>query len=61
MTTNTTNQTTLNASYGLNPANGEIKVVVTRKKEADVKLQTRIRYVKTHYSIDTNGGGYTGL
>lgn len=61
MTTKTSNQTALDASYVVNPANGEIKVVVKTKKEGEGRLPLRAAFVKTHYSIDTNGGGYTGL
>ena len=61
MTTNNTTQQTVNASYVLKPAKGEIKVVITTKKEVERKLTVKPSYVKTRYSIDTNGGGYTGL
>lgn len=61
MTTKNTTQPTVNASYVLNPAKGEIKMVVTAKKEVERKVSVKPSYVKTHYSIDSNGGGYTGL
>jgi archaellum component FlaG (FlaF/FlaG flagellin family) len=63
MTTTNTTQTSVNASYVMNPAKAGIKVVVTRKNENENKVQvkTKTRFVKRYYSIDTNGGGYTGL
>lgn len=61
MTTKTLNQTSVNASYVMNPANGQIKVVVTKKNETEAKPLPKIKFNKTYYSIDTNGGGYTGL
>ena len=61
MTTKTTNQATVNASYVVNPANGEIKVVVTKKAEKEVIAVPKITFQKTRYSFDSTDGGYTGL
>lgn len=61
MNKNTSNQSLLNATYVMNPANGEMKVVVKTRKENETELPAHTAYVKTHYSIDTDGGGYTGL
>jgi hypothetical protein len=61
MTTKTQSQATVNASYVVNPANGEIKVVVAKKNENEAKPLPKVKFNKTYYSIDTNGGGYTGL
>ncbi|HEU4902265.1 MAG TPA: hypothetical protein VFT06_05710 [Flavisolibacter sp.] len=63
MITKNASQPVVNASYVINPAKGEIKMVVTTKKETEKKtsLKTQPAFVKTYYSIDTNGGGYTGL
>lgn len=51
----------MNASYVVNPANGQLKVVVTTKNETEAKPLPKIKFNKTYYSIDTDGGGYTGL
>jgi hypothetical protein len=61
MATQNSTQATVNASYVINPSKGEIKVVVSTKKETEKTIQVKPTYVKTRYSIDTNGGGYTGL
>lgn len=64
MTTKNATQATVNASYILNPANGEVKVMVSNreKKEAKKPLTTITGFAKnTRYSIYNNGGGYTGL
>ncbi len=64
MTTENTMHATLNASYVLNPSNGEVKLIVnnTSKKEAKKSLKTVTGFAKnTRYSIYNNGGGYTGL
>lgn len=62
MNNKTSNQSSLDATYVINPASGEMKVVVKTKNENDTLVAThQAAYVKTHYSIDTNGGGYTGL
>ena len=64
MTTKNATQATVNASYVLNPANGEIKVMISGKenKEAKKSSATINGFAKnTRYSIYNNGGGYTGL
>ncbi|WP_121354679.1 hypothetical protein [Flavisolibacter nicotianae] len=63
MTTKNANQTTVSTAYVVNPAKGEIKLVMTTSKEKEVKtpVDAQPKYVKTYYSIDTNGGGYAGL
>lgn len=64
MTTKNATQATVTASYVLNPANGEVKVMVSskEKKEAKKTLKTVTGFAKnTRYSIYNNGGGYTGL
>lgn len=65
MTTANTTLATVNASYLVNPSNGEIKVMVSNintKKEEKKTLKTISGFAKnTRYSIYNNGGGYTGL
>jgi hypothetical protein len=61
MATQNSTQQTVSASYVINSAKGEVKVVVSTKKETEKTIQVKPTYVKTRYSIDTNGGGYTGL
>ncbi len=63
MTTQNANQAYVNASYVVNPAKGEVKVVVTKKKDSEngIQRKTKTTFTKTYYSIDTNGGGYAGL
>lgn len=64
MTTENTTNATVNASYVVNPANGEIKVIVSNKEKKEMKksLKTIAGFAKnTRYSIYNNGGGYTGL
>lgn len=61
MTTKTPSQSTVNANYVVNPSNGQIKVVVTKKAETEAKTMPKISFFKTRYSFDSNDGGYTGL
>jgi len=61
MTTKTPSKITVNANYVVNPANGQIKVVVTKTSEKEVKAMPKISYIKTRYSFDSTDGGYTGL
>lgn len=61
MATQNSTQPTVSATYVINPVKGEVKVLVSTKKETEKKNHITPVYVKTRYSIDTNGGGYTGL
>ena len=61
MTTKTPSQAAVNANYVVNPVNGQIKVVVTKKAEIEKKVIPRISFTKTRYSFDSTDGGYTGL
>ena len=61
MATQNSTQPTVSASYVVTPSKGEVKVLVSTKKETEKKNYIAPVYVKTRYSIDTNGGGYTGL
>lgn len=65
MATQNTNQSTINATYVVNPTKGDIKVVVkTAKKEAEKHTTTKpaARFAKNlRYSINGVSGGYTGL
>lgn len=63
MAAKNTFQTSVNASYVLHPAKGEVKVVVSAEKEKEPKaaVDAKTIYVKTYFSIDGNGGGYMGL
>jgi uncharacterized protein YktA (UPF0223 family) len=62
MATKNVNNATINASYVVNATNGEIKVVVSSKKEEKKTEKTVAAFAKnTRYSIYNNGGGYTGL
>ena len=64
MTKQNTNQTTINTAYVINPAKGEVKLVVTTKTEEtkEKQLKTNAGFAKNlRYSLNSNGGGYTGL
>lgn len=64
MPTKNTSEKTINAAYIVNPAQGNVKVVVTTKKEAEKETPIKpvAAFAKTlRYSIDSVGGGYTGL
>ena len=62
MATKNTTPATVNASYVINPVKGEVKIVVTEKKETKKVMQPLAGFAKnTRYSIYNNGGGYTGL
>lgn len=51
-----------NTTLVVNPANGEVKMVVNQKAEEKRELKMVARFAKnTRYSIYNNGGGYTGL
>ena len=62
--TTNTNQAPVNTAYVMNPVNGEVKVIVTSKKEEETPNPAKPLdgFAKnTRYSIYNNGGGYTGL
>jgi hypothetical protein len=62
MTTTNTTETTIKATYVLNPEKGQIKILVTNKKEVNNAEKQVAAFAKnTRYSIYNNGGGYTGL
>ena len=61
MATQNSTQPTVSASYVITPSKGEVKVLVSTKKETENKNLVAPIYVKTRYSIDCNGGSYTGL
>lgn len=63
-TTTNANQVVANASFVVNPVNGNVRVIVTNQKQEEIKKQTQpiTGFAKnTRYSIYNNGGGYTGL
>lgn len=63
MTTENTLQAMSNTSYVVNQTNGNVKMLVTSKKqEAKATQKPILNFAKnTRYSIYNNGGGYTGL
>ena len=62
MTTKETNPLNVNASYVVNQTSGEVKVVVSKVKESKKPVKVVAAFAKnTRYSINNNGGGYSGL
>lgn len=64
MTTATnTSQTTVNPAIVVNSAKGDVKMIVTTKKEEVSNPAKPVSgFAKnTRYSINNNGSGYTGL
>jgi hypothetical protein len=64
MVAKNTTETTLSATYVINPTKGNVKVVVTTKKEAEKETSAKpvANFAPNkRYSINSIGGGYTGL
>lgn len=64
MTSKNTIQTPANTSYVLNPTNGNVNVMASKKKEEQKEKSGKAvaGFAKNlRYSINSNGGGYTGL
>ena len=64
MTQQNTNPTTINTAYVINPTNGNVNVVVSKK--ADLKNENEVKAIpefakNLRYSLNSNGGGYSGL
>jgi hypothetical protein len=62
MNTENTSHTATTTTLVLNPTNGEVKVLLNKKKEETGQPKAVAAFAKnTRYSIYNNGGGYTGL
>ena len=62
MNTENTSHTTTSAMLVMNSKNGEVKVLLNKKKEETGQPKVVSAFAKnTRYSIYNNGGGYTGL